>query len=738
MHWNKGSQQKTKPGKDIAAIFTSFDNSDDKSPATIIIEGAPGIGKTVLSKEIAFRWANGALLLKKVLVFLIFLIDPVVQNIVNLSDLIRYFYQFDDSCSDISKSCADYLIKSEGHNVVFILDGYDELPKTKRTGSHRHMQTGLLHNLIKRRVLPESTLVITSRPHVLGRLRHSADRNVIILGFTEIEQCDFVKSFLKNQSQKISVLLDYLHSHSTVNSFCCIPFNINVLLNLYKQGFALPKNSTELYNHFLCNTVYWHLTKHNIDCPKHFVNLNSIPEPFGKIVSNLAKFALTTMLDNKLTFAWEEIKEACPKIDEVPGAINGFGLLHAVESYSNLQKSLTLSFIHLSVQEYLATYHIICLQQKEELMVLRRLLYQRDILEHEGLMEPHELYYRKEITHLYVAQMYIGLTKGQRPAFKELLEDHQVLYYLSHNFFTGFLLHRTLYEANDIHSCNMINECFKGKIIHRLKPPIQAHIQDTQEHVQELLCIRLKKQVPSRLYQKRYRAYSALLPIDIKNLTYFLAHQEPGKFWKELCLDSSYIGDHGCLIIHNGLIPYVMLTITEIDISNNSLTSQSANVIADIVIHCKTKRLCAMENRIRAEGFDSMLCSSYSVLEELNLDHNHLSSTESITLFKALRLCDHLKVLEISHNDIGDDAVEELSISLRNNRTLQELWITGNPISEQAALSVVQSLKENITLQYLWLPSYSSKDIADKIKMEEQMINDYRKSKQCFIPLYIY
>ena len=114
-------------------------------------------------------------------------------------------------------------------------------------------------------MLPESTLIITSRPHALGYLRHNADRLLIILGFAEEEQCDFVKKFLKNQSQKVSVVLDYLHSHSTINTLCCIPFNINVLLNLYKQGFALPKNSTELYNHLLCNTIYCHLAKHNIN-----------------------------------------------------------------------------------------------------------------------------------------------------------------------------------------------------------------------------------------------------------------------------------------------------------------------------------------------------------------------------------------------------------------------------------------------------------------------------------------
>ena len=378
-------------------------------------------------------------------------------------------------------------------------------------------------------------------------------------------------------------------------------------------------------------------------------------------------------------------------------------------------------------------------------MVLRRLFYQRDILEYEELMEPYEfcyeeliepyeLYYRKEITHLNVVQMYIGLTKGQQPAFKELLEDHQVQYYLSCNFFTCFLLYSTLYEANDIRSCDMINKCFADRrIIHRLKPPIEVHVQ---RHIESLN--KYQQQTCVLLYRKRYNSYSALLPNDVENLTHFLAHQIPGKFWKELCLDTAYIGDHGCQILHHGLIPHIALSIEEIDISNNSLTSQSANIIADIVIHCKTKQLCAMENRLGAEVFDRLLCSSSSVLEELNLDHNHLSSTEAIILFKALRHCNHLKVLEISHNDIGDDAVEELYISLRENRTLHELWITGNPITGQAALSVVQVLKENITLTSLWLPSYSSKDIVDKIKMEEKMINDYRKSNQCAIVLHIY
>jgi len=139
-----------------------------------------------------------------------------------------------------------------------------------------------------------------------------------------------------------------------------------------------------------------------------------------------------------------------------------------------------------------------------------------------------------------------------------------------------------------------------------------------------------------------------------------------------------------------------------------------------------------MENRIGAEGFEKLLCSGSSVLEELNWDKNHLSSTEAIILFKALRKCNSMKILEISNNDIGDDAIEEIAAGLRENKTLRELWLTGNPLTEQAALSVVQSLKENTTIEVLWLPS---KEAIDEVEVEKQNINNYRRSKQCFVQL---
>ena len=58
--------------KNISEIFAPIDECTVDS-TIILIEGAPGIGKTVLTKEIAFLWAKNKLLITKDLLFLLFL-----------------------------------------------------------------------------------------------------------------------------------------------------------------------------------------------------------------------------------------------------------------------------------------------------------------------------------------------------------------------------------------------------------------------------------------------------------------------------------------------------------------------------------------------------------------------------------------------------------------------------------------------------------------------------------------
>ena len=59
----------------------------------ILIEGAPGIGKSVLLKEIAYRWAKKELLQKYELLLLVPLRDPSLQQVKSVDDLLQLFYK---------------------------------------------------------------------------------------------------------------------------------------------------------------------------------------------------------------------------------------------------------------------------------------------------------------------------------------------------------------------------------------------------------------------------------------------------------------------------------------------------------------------------------------------------------------------------------------------------------------------------------------------------------------------
>ena len=76
-------------------IKTLIDNTTDETeadtwfniPKSILIEGAPGIGKTILLKEIACRWTNGTIFDNVRIVFLIFLRDSRFHSVTTINEL---------------------------------------------------------------------------------------------------------------------------------------------------------------------------------------------------------------------------------------------------------------------------------------------------------------------------------------------------------------------------------------------------------------------------------------------------------------------------------------------------------------------------------------------------------------------------------------------------------------------------------------------------------------------------
>ena len=324
--------------------------------------------------------------------------------------------------------------------------------------------------------------------------------------------------------------------------------------------------------------------------------------------------SLQALHENKLIFTLDEVKVVCPDIETIPGAINGFGLLQAVQHFGFAGKTLTFNFTHFSIQEYLAACCITKLSPLQELKFL------------------HKYFWYDNYSNTFA--IYVALTKGQRSSFKNFLSDGNKTITISQKFLNDvdlcFHLYRCFYEAGDEEMCEDIS---KAKIFNNRK---QLHIYNSS-------------------------------PIYMECVTLFLAtsvHQ----IWNKLSL--TVIQDYGLHILHRGL-KSSNITITELWLCSSSLTSSSSMLVSDIAISCRVKRLALDHNRNyigESEKLYSMLSHPCSTLEALSIYETKLSSRAANILFKTLEQNNVLQRLSIENNDITDDTCPFIAKVIKLNR----------------------------------------------------------------------
>ena len=378
----------SKTTKDLKEVFSHLETSShSQHQRSILVEGLPGVGKSVLLKHTAYLWSKDELLTNTHFLFLLELQDPSVQQLHSLDALVQHFYRYNTQASQVTPCIA----QNGGKSVTILLDGYDELPPDLR-------QNGFIFDLLQHKVLPACAIVVSSRPHASTLLCENIAYQVEIIGFSEQDQQHFIEHSLNDQPHKISELNQYLKCHLTIRNLCFIPFNMTILLFLYKhkEERPLPTNSTGLYNLFICLTICRHLAKSGDSLKEEIKDLDSLPKHCREIINQLSKFAFEALSKNQLVFTLVEVKKYCPSIEK---AINGFGLLQAVEYFGSTSKSLSFNFIHFSIQEFLAARYVISLPSKKEFSILQ------------------ENFWNNE-TYLNMFDIYVALTNGQHASFK--------------------------------------------------------------------------------------------------------------------------------------------------------------------------------------------------------------------------------------------------------------------------------------------------------------------------------
>ena len=361
----------------IADAFKPFEKRDGTTvtPEVIIVSGAPGMGKTTLCKEMAYQWAKGQFLDNNCLVFYMYLRDPEAQKISDLQSFIHYFYNFDKAAEEFSKQCADVLTERDNKDVTMLLVGYDE---------HFDVSGDLfLTHMLNRKVscFAQSKLVITCGPIATDKLQHVVDVKVDLLGFIDKSKKAYIQKELQGSPNKIKKLSLFLDENSAMNSICSVPMIMSILVYTFKNVDELPADQSELYERFVVLTISQYLEKLENTGNSDFkvLRLQHLPECYQQCVIELSKLAFTLKDDNKIIFTQEEVETLCPNVASGNKKFQELALLKS-ELYFSMKRSEnfpSLKFLHVAIQEFLATYYIISLTPSVQFNLLKKTFFGR-------------------------------------------------------------------------------------------------------------------------------------------------------------------------------------------------------------------------------------------------------------------------------------------------------------------------------------------------------------------------
>ena len=326
----------------------------------ILIDGAPGSGKTSLTVHVCQRWSRGELFEEFTVVILVQLRDPAVQSAKSIADLLP---SRDDQ---MAEEVARVITASDGRGVLWVLDGYDELPSNLREKS---FLKGLIL-LSAKSPISLSSVIVTSRPISSGDLCELASSRIEVLGFTREEQRQYFTECLKGDTKAVDTLTERLSENPGIEDSCYLPLNASIVAHLYLSDGSVPNTVYSMFSsfvqHFLSRYLYERLGKTREEA--RLRSLDNLPSELRGPFNELCALAFNGTSENKVTFSESDLEAV-----KHSAVIREVGLLQSTPSIISNGKVVYYNFTHLSVQEVLTSVYISRLPASEQISTFDRL-----------------------------------------------------------------------------------------------------------------------------------------------------------------------------------------------------------------------------------------------------------------------------------------------------------------------------------------------------------------------------
>ena len=316
----------------------------------VLIDGAPGVGKTTLCSRIATDWAIGTI--QDLNRFTLVMLVPL-RRISEAIEVYELFHMYTDH-KKTREEVIDVVTGNAGSGIMLLLDGFDELTPELRNKS-------LFVDLINGRRLTNCTVFVTSRPYASQKLQRICNRHIEILGFSlDKIRCCINSAFPKDKDRANDLIRD-LESREDLLSLCYIPMNCAIIIFVYKgENCHLPNTVTALYELYLTHALRRHASK--IGLQEDFVNLKDLPNELECKFGALAEIAYKFLIEDKFVFSQTDLGPNRKERTQ----LQIMGLVTSFSVSSGSGQTHLFQFLHLTIQEFLAAWHASQLSPEEQ------------------------------------------------------------------------------------------------------------------------------------------------------------------------------------------------------------------------------------------------------------------------------------------------------------------------------------------------------------------------------------